>query len=101
MLSSEVPLEVSGPTYNRQPLVYVALAAQKNYNALYLKCADASDERVERLAAAFTAAGKKFDMCKSCVRFKRADDLVEQAVREELASTTREEFVARSRSARS
>ena len=100
MLSSEVPLEVSGPTYNRQPLVYVALAAQKNCNALYLDCADPSDERDQRLAA-FTAAGKKFDMGRSCLRFKRADDLVEQAVREELASTTREEFVARSRSARS
>ena len=101
MLSWEVPLELSGPTYNKQPLVYVALAAQKNYNALYLNSADASDERGARLAAAFTAAGKKFDMGKSCLRFKRADDLVEQAVREELASTTPEEFVARSRSARS
>ena len=29
MISWEVPMEVSGPTYNKQPLVYAALAAQK------------------------------------------------------------------------
>lgn len=101
MLSWEVPLEVSGATYNKQPLVYVALAAQKNYNALYLNCVDASDDRGAHLAAAFKAAGKKFDMGKSCLRFRRADDLVEQALREELASTTPESFVARYRPGRS
>lgn len=30
MISWEVPLAVSGPTYNGQPLSYAALAAQKN-----------------------------------------------------------------------
>ncbi|MEO5971796.1 MAG: hypothetical protein ABIP91_00315, partial [Sphingomicrobium sp.] len=34
IISWEVPLEVSGPTYNGQPLVYAGLAAQKNYNAV-------------------------------------------------------------------
>ena len=100
MLSWEVPLELSGLTYNKQPLVYVALAAQKNYNALYLNCVDASDERGARLRAAFEAAGKKFDMGKSCLRFRSADDLADEALRAELASTTPEMFVARYRAAR-
>lgn len=97
MISWEVPLELSGPTYNKQPLSYVALAAQKNYNALYLNCVDASDERGDRLRAAFEAAGKKFDMGKSCLRFKRSDDLPAQAIAAEIASTTPDQFVARYR----
>ena len=90
MISWEVPLEVSGPTYNGQPLVHTALAAQKNHNALYLNCAYTSPERGERLKAAFAAAGKKFDMGKSCLRFRRAGDLAQDAVREALAVTPEE-----------
>jgi hypothetical protein len=92
MISWEVPLEVSGPTYNKQPLVYAALAAQKNYNALYLNCTYASAERTDRLREAFAAAGKKLDMGKSCIRFKRADDLPLDAIAREVRSTTPEEF---------
>ena len=92
MISWEVPIEVSGPTYNKQPLVYAALAAQKNYNALYLNCVYVSAERTERLREAFAAAGKKLDMGKSCIRFKRADDLPLEAIASEIGSTTPQEF---------
>lgn len=100
MISWDVPLEVSGPTYNKQPLCYVALAAQKNHLALYLNCVDASDERGERLRAAFEAAGKRFDMGRSCLRFRSAGDLPTEAIAEEIASTTPEQFAARDRAAR-
>ena len=33
-----IPLERYPDTYNKQPLGYAALAAQKNYNSLYLSC---------------------------------------------------------------
>ena len=36
LITYAVPLEVSGPTYNKQPLMYAALAAQKRYYAVYL-----------------------------------------------------------------
>ena len=101
MISWEVPLEVSGPTYNKQPLVYAALAAQKNYNALYLNCVYASAERSERLREAFAAAGKKLDMGKSCIRFKSADDLPLDAIAHEIGSTTPEEFAGVSTAGRS
>ena len=100
MISWEVPIEVSGPTYNKQPLVYAALAAQKNYNALYLNCVYASAERTERLKKAFAAAGKKLDMGKSCIRFKRAADLPLEAIAHEIGSTTPEEFAGVSAAAR-
>ena len=92
MISWEVPIEVSGPTYNKQPLVYAALAAQKNYNALYLNCAYASAERTEQLRRAFADAGKKLDMGKSCIRFQRADDLSLDAIAREIGSTPPDEF---------
>lgn len=94
MISWEVPLEVSGPTYNGQPLAYAALAAQKNANSLYLNCVYVSDARTERLKAAAAAEGKPLDMGKSCIRFKRADQLPLSLIREEVASTTPGEFVA-------
>ena len=100
MISWEVPVEVSGPTYNKRPLVYAGLAAQKNYNALYLNCVYASAERTERLRQAFARAGKKLDIGKSCIRFKRADDLPLDAIAREIGSMTPEEFAGMSDAAR-
>ena len=99
MISWEVPLEVSGPTYNKQPLVYAALAAQKNYNALYLNCTYASAGRGEALRQAAAAAGKKLDMGKSCIRFRSADDLPLEAIAAEIRSATPDEFAATAKAA--
>jgi hypothetical protein len=93
MIGWVIPLEDYPDTYNKQPLAYAGLAAQKNYNSLYLNCVYASKERTERMKAAFDAAGKKLDMGKSCIRFKRADELALDVIRDEVASTTPEEFI--------
>jgi uncharacterized protein YdhG (YjbR/CyaY superfamily) len=93
MIGWVVPLETYPDTYNKQPLVYAGLAAQKNYNSLYLNCVYASKERTERLQAAAAAAGRKLDMGKSCIRFKRADDLPLDLIRDEIASTTPAQFI--------
>ena len=94
MIVWQVPLEISGNTYNGQPLAYAALAAQKNANSLYLNCTYASAERTERLRAAAEAEGKKLDMGKSCIRFKRADQLPLELIRDEVAATTPDQFAA-------
>ena len=93
MIGWVVPLERYPDTYNKQPLAYAALAAQKNSNSLYLNCVYASKERSERLKAAFAAAGKKLDMGKSCIRFKKADDLALDAIAGEIASTTPDQYI--------
>jgi uncharacterized protein YdhG (YjbR/CyaY superfamily) len=95
MLSWEIPLARYPDTYNGQPLVYVALAAQKNACSLYLNCVYADAARVERLQAAFRAAGKQPDMGKSCIRFRRLADLALPAIEAEVASTPPAEFIAR------
>lgn len=93
MIGWVIPLNRYPDTYNKQPLSYAGLAAQKNYNALYLNCVYASDVRTEKLRAAFAAAGKKLDMGKSCIRFRKADDLALDAIAEEIASATPARFI--------
>ena len=94
MIGWELPLERYPDTYNGQPLVYAALAAQKSHTALYLNCVYASDERTQRLKAAWAAAGKKLDMGKSCLRFKRPEDVAEEVLAETIRSIPVERFIA-------
>jgi hypothetical protein len=94
MIGWEVPLETYRDTYNGEPLVYAALAAQKNHTALYLNCVYASAERTERLKAAWAATGRKLDMGKSCLRFKRPEDVAEEVLAETVRSIPVERFIA-------
>ncbi len=94
MIGWVIPLADYPDTYNKQPLAYAGLAAQKNGNSLYLNCVYASTERTERLRAAWAASGKKLDMGKCCIRFKRAADLALDVVRDEIAATSPAEFIA-------
>jgi uncharacterized protein YdhG (YjbR/CyaY superfamily) len=93
MIGWEVPLERYPTTYNGQPLVYAGVAAQKNFTALYLNCVYASEERTRRLTDAWAATGKKLDMGKSCMRFKRADQLAEGVLADTIRSIPVEDFI--------
>ena len=76
----EVPMDVSGPTYNKKPLMYAAVAAQKNHLGLYIMCAYMNEERKAALLDAHAKAGKTLDMGKSCIRFQAMDDIEWDAV---------------------
>ena len=93
MIGWVIPLADYPDTYNKQPLGYAGLSAQKNSNSLYLNCVYASTERTERLKVEWKLSGKKLDMGKSCIRFKRADDLALDLIRDEIAATTPAEFI--------
>ena len=94
MISWEIPLERYPTTYNKQPLVYAALAAQKNHYALYLTCVYQDPEQESRLREEFRKAGKKLDIGKSCVRFKKLDDLPLDVIGKVIASNPPEAFIA-------
>ncbi|HET9453630.1 MAG TPA: DUF1801 domain-containing protein [Gemmatimonadaceae bacterium] len=94
MISYEIPLARFPKTYNKQPLGYAALAVQKNYNALYLMGAYAIPAQVRKLRDAFTRAGKKLDMGKSCVRFRTPEDLELDAIADAIAAIPPDEFIA-------
>ena len=94
MIGYGIPLERYPTTYNKQPLAYAGLAAQKNYYALYLLGVYQGSEQERRLREAFAAAGKKLDMGKSCIRFKKLDDLPLDAIGQAIASTPPEAHIA-------
>lgn len=93
MLTYHIPLARYPDTYNKQPLMYAALAAQKNYNALYLTGAYTGKQRKE-LDAGFKKIGKKPDMGKSCIRFQTPDDLPLETIAKLIAEMSPEEFIA-------
>jgi hypothetical protein len=100
MIAYEVPLERYPNTYNGQPLLYAALAAQKNYFALYLMAAYESTKQGIRLREEFKKAGKKLDMGKSCLRFKKLDDLPLDVIGRAIAATPPEALIAACEAAR-
>ena len=93
MIGYGIPLERYPDTYNRQPLAYAAIAAQKNYYALYLMSAY-TGEQEQAIRDAFEAAGKKLDMGKSCIRFRKLDDLPLEALGRIIAATPPEAYIA-------
>src|SRR5918996_1036528 len=86
MISYEIPLSRYAGN-DKQPLSYVALAAQKNYNAIYMMRVYGDKVQEQKLRDAFKRAGKKLDMGKSCIRFRAADDLPLDSIGELVAST--------------
>lgn len=100
MIGWAVPLEDYPDTYNGQPLGYAALAAQKNYYALYVMTPYMDPAQEQWLRDEFKKAGKKLDMGKSCIRFKKLEDLPLDVIGRLIASTPPKEYIARYEAAR-
>jgi len=95
-----IPLTEFADTYNGQPLCYVGLGAQKNYNSLYLMGVYGSDGNYTQpfgqklLVDAFKKAGKRLDMGKCCLHFKTLDDLELTSVAKVIGMSTPKEYLA-------
>ena len=95
-----IPLDRYPDTYNGKPLCYASLASQKNYNSLYLMGVYGDPKKEKELKDAFAKAGKKMDMGKSCLRFKKVEDLPLEAIAKIVASMPPEELIRRAEAAR-
>ena len=93
MITYEVPLETYPDTYNRKPLMFAALAAQKRHLALYLMNVAFAHGGEEAFKATYLKTGKKLDMGRSCLRFKTAGDLATDVIAESIRSMPVGEFV--------
>lgn len=93
MICYEVPLARYPDTYNAQPLCYAGLAAQKHSYSLYLTSVYHDPGAAKRLRDAFAASGRRLDMGKGCIRFKRADDLPLAVIGELVAAVPVDEFI--------
>lgn len=94
MITYEVPLKTYPDTYNGQPLAYAALASQKNHMSVYLMGIYGDDRLRQRFEDAYRASGKRMDVGKSCVRFKRLDDLPLDVIGDAVGAMTLEQFLA-------
>ena len=88
-----VPLSRFPNTYNGLPLCYAGLAAQKNYNTLYLMVPYGDPKQKAKLAEGFKKAGKKLDMGKSCIHFRTVDDLPLDTIAELVAAVPAEKYI--------
>jgi uncharacterized protein YdhG (YjbR/CyaY superfamily) len=95
MIAYEVPLDVYPETYNGQPLMYAALASQKNHMAVYLTGIYMNDADREEFEEAYRSTGKRFDVGKSGVRFRRLDDLPLDLIGDWIGRLPMTEFVER------
>ena len=94
MISYVVPLEVYPDTYNGEPLVHTALASQKQHMSVYLHAIYGDEQVREEFEEAYRATGKRYDVGKSCVRFRRLDDLPLDVVGDAVGSTSVKELIA-------
>jgi hypothetical protein len=94
MITYQVPLERYPDTYNGRPLMYAALAAQKNGYSLYLTAVYQREELKQRLLQAYEQTGLKPDLGKSCIRFRRVDQLPLEEIGRLVAEKTVDEFIA-------
>ena len=101
MITYQVPLETYPDTYNKKPLMYAALASQKNHMAVYLTGIYMDDETQREFEKKYKATGKRYDVGKSCVRFRKLEDLPLELIGESVASLKGAEFVERVNAARS
>ena len=100
MISYVIPLSTYPVTYNKMPLVFAALASQKNYMSLHLMSIYGSAADAEWFTERYQASGKKLNMGKACVRFKKLDDLPIDLIGEAIAHTPLSAFIQLYESAR-
>lgn len=93
MITYSVPLATYPDTYNGQPLMYAALASQKNHMAVYLSGVYADEAHRDAFLDKYRETGKRLDMGKSCVRFRRIDDLPVELIGETISGIDVDTFI--------
>ncbi|MBV6491024.1 MAG: hypothetical protein CNCCGFBP_01554 [Fimbriimonadaceae bacterium] len=98
MIGYYVPHSVYPPGYHcdpRQPLPFASLASQKNHMAIYMMGIYSDEPLANWFRDAWTRAGKKLDMGKSCIRFKKLDDVPLDVLGEAIGKVPVSEYIAR------
>ena len=93
MISFVVPSERFPDTYNKQPLAIISIGNQKNYVSLYLMSHYGDAEAENWLKESFRDAGKRLDMGKSCLRFRKPDDIPVEVISQAAGRLSVDEFV--------
>ncbi len=103
MIGYAIPHSVYPDGYHcdpKQPLPFASLASQKNYMTLYLMNLYTGQDE-EWLRGEWAKTGKKLDMGKCCVRFKKLEDLPLDVIGKAIARWSVEQHIANYEAARS
>lgn len=77
----------------KQPVNFISLANQKGHMSLYLMCLYLAGPRREKFEADYAQTGKKIDMGKSCLRFKKLDDLALDVVSKHIGDISLQGYI--------
>ena len=95
MLGYYVPLERYPKTYNGQALNYAAVASQKHYISVYLNGLYSDPAILEWFLAEYAKTGRKPNMGKSCVRFKKLADIPLDLIGQTIARVPVDAYIER------
>ena len=96
MIGYYVPHRVYPAGYHcdpRLPLCFAGLSSQKHYMSLYLMSVYGEGDHWNWFQQAWAKTGKKLDMGKCCVRFKKVDDLALDVIAEVLRRTPARKYI--------
>jgi hypothetical protein len=97
MIGYYVPHKIYPPGYHcdpKQPLPFASLASQKNHMAVYLMCIYGSSDQESWFRKGWARTGKKLDMGKACIRFKKLDDLALDVIGKAIARVPARKYIA-------
>jgi hypothetical protein len=97
MIGYYVPHKVFPAGYHcdpKQPLPFASLASQKSHMAVYLMCVYGQPEHEKWFREAWAKTGKKLDMGKSCVRFKKLEDVALDVIGEAIRRAPAKAYIA-------
>lgn len=96
MIAYSVPHRVYPAGYHCDPslpLPFAGLASQKNYMSLYLMTNYGAGKEEEWFRAAWAKTGRKLDMGKCCIRFKRLEDVALDVVGEAIRRVPARKYI--------
>lgn len=77
----------------KQPVPFAGLASQKNYMSLYMMCIYGDAKERGRFEKAWARSGKKLNMGKSCIRFKKIEDIPLDVIEDAIARVPVDRFL--------
>jgi hypothetical protein len=97
MIGYFVPHSLYPPGYHcdpKQPLPFAGLAPQKSHMARYLMCTYGDSDMAKWFRTEWAKTGKKLDMGKSCIRFKKLDNLALDLIGRAIVRVPAKDYIA-------
>lgn len=98
MIGYYVPHRIYPAGYHcnpKEPLPFAALGSQKNHMALHLMAVYGDEDQLRWFQEAWAASGKKLDMGKACLRFKRLEDVALDVIGASFQRVSAQNYISR------